>query len=471
MEFDVVLKNARIVDPMNSIDMVGDLGIAGGKIAAIGPTAGSAKEIVDLAGKTCIPGVIDIHTHLGESYLGRSSFADLALEGVTTALDVSGPASTVMDNVGRFGCGMNLAILDAALPGKTLSSRRARKTEIEAFVEKSLAAGSYGVKILGGHYPFEPETTHDIISAANRARAHIAFHVGTTATASNITGLREAVAMSMDCQMQICHVQGYLRGAVLGDTLLEAKEAMELLQTTENIVTESTLCELANDHATCVDGLPASLVVRASLKLLGFAPTEKGLRDAIASGTVRVVISVDDRMIMLTGQDGLQEFERAGSNIMIMSPVNPRATGLICASAKDKNGRFVVDCLTADGGNAPREVQVRYGLALVRFAALTLGELVTKLSSNPARIMGLESKGHLGVGADADVTVLDLDRGIPCMGIVAGKTIMKDGKIYGEQGVIITTPAGTRAVEETGLSYTVNEPARGWMYTPRSKRF
>ena len=156
---------------------------------------------------------------------------------------------------------------------------------------------------------------------------------------------------------------------------------------------------------------------------------------------------------------------------MIMSPVNPRATGLVCASAKDKEGHFVVDCLTADGGNAPREVQVRYGLALVRFAALTLSELVTKLSLNPARILGLENKGHLGVGADADVTVLDLDRGIPCMGIVAGRTIMKDGEIYGEKGVIITTPAGVQAVKRAGLQYLANEPAKGWMYKPRSRRF
>lgn len=470
VKYSLVLRNARIIDPANRVDKVGDIGIVDGKIASLGVIDGTSSIVEDLSGKACIPGMIDVHTHLSESYLGKAGFADLILEGTTTALDVSGPVERVMDNIRLYGCGMNVAVLNAASPGTTLSGQKASKDEIAEFIQGSLARGAYGVKILGGHFPFDPDTTHDIISATNEAKVHIAFHVGTTASASNLFGLREAVEMSKDCHLQICHVQGHVRGNVLGDTLDEAKEALDFLPKAENVVTEATICELANDHATCVDGRPKSLVVRANLKLCGLEPTEQGLRDGIKKGIIRIVVARNERMILLVGDEGIAEFERAGTNIMMLSPVNPRTTGLLCATAKDEQGHFVVDAISADGGNAPRQVQVRYGLAMVRFGALTVNELAVKISANPARILGLNNKGHLGIGADADVTVLDLDRGNTFMTIVGGKVVMKDGTITGESGRVITTAAGVEAVKHTGLPFEVADPGKGWMYTPRSQR-
>ncbi len=470
MKYDLVLKNLRIIDPRNDVDKVADLGVSGGRIAAIGSLSGGLRE-EDLTGMACIPGLIDVHSHIEQAYLGRASMADLARGGTTTVLDMAGPMDDVLDNVKKYGCGLNVGICEAALPDTNLPGRTVDRGTVRDFVSKTIDRGAYGIKVLGGHNPFDPDTTHSIFQEVNAQKVHASFHVGTTATASNLTGLREAVAMSKDCQMQICHVQGYLRGAVLGDPLLEVKEAMALLQTTENIVSESTLCELANDYATCVDGLPKSLVVRASLKLMGFEPTEKGLREGISKGVIRVVVSEGDRMYMIDGAEALDAFERAGTDILIMSPVNPRAVGLICASYKGSDGRFIVDAITADGGNSPRSVQIPYGLALVRFGCLTVNELATKVSDNPARILGLDSKGHLGIGADGDITVLDLEKGKAIMTIVGGKVVMKDGRITGEAGTIITTARGEKAIKDMGFSYVVGDPAEGWMYTPRHSRF
>jgi formylmethanofuran dehydrogenase subunit A len=80
-------------------------------------------------------------------------------------------------------------------------------------------------------------------------------------------------------------------------------------------------------------------------------------------------------------------------------------------------------------------------------------EFVIKTSTMGAVMLGLSQKGHLGVGADADITVLDIERGKPVMTIVGGKVIMAHGVVYGRGGTIITTAQGVKTVAATGLPY------------------
>ena len=53
---DCILKGARVVDPVNHLDRVTDVGIENGKIAAVGDNLGSAKETVSLDGLVLTPG-------------------------------------------------------------------------------------------------------------------------------------------------------------------------------------------------------------------------------------------------------------------------------------------------------------------------------------------------------------------------------------------------------------------------------
>ena len=59
---EYLLKNARIVDPLQKTDSTGDLGIADGKISDPGKL--SDPEVLDLKGMVVAPGFIDIHVHL-----------------------------------------------------------------------------------------------------------------------------------------------------------------------------------------------------------------------------------------------------------------------------------------------------------------------------------------------------------------------------------------------------------------------
>ena len=73
-------------------------------------------------------------------------------------------------------------------------------------LDRSLENGAIGVKVLGGHYPYTPEATAEIFRAARERTAYAAFHVGSTATGSDLRGLREAAELADGGPLHVAHV-------------------------------------------------------------------------------------------------------------------------------------------------------------------------------------------------------------------------------------------------------------------------
>src|SRR5690242_13796865 len=63
MEFDLLIKNGRIVDGSGGPAYLGDVGVRNEKIAQIGKLRGSAKRTIDANGLVVAPGFIDNHCH------------------------------------------------------------------------------------------------------------------------------------------------------------------------------------------------------------------------------------------------------------------------------------------------------------------------------------------------------------------------------------------------------------------------
>ncbi len=62
-----LLKSAHVVDPVAGIDGVVDVKIDGDKIAEVGENlSAEGCEVIDLAGKVLVPGLVDMHVHLRE---------------------------------------------------------------------------------------------------------------------------------------------------------------------------------------------------------------------------------------------------------------------------------------------------------------------------------------------------------------------------------------------------------------------
>src|SRR5216684_2386659 len=92
---DLIIRNGTIVDGSGLPRYRADVGIAKGKIAAIGRINERAKEVIDADGHTVAPGIIDAHTHMD---------AQVFWDPLGTCSCWHGITSVVMGN-----CGFSLA--------------------------------------------------------------------------------------------------------------------------------------------------------------------------------------------------------------------------------------------------------------------------------------------------------------------------------------------------------------------------
>jgi predicted amidohydrolase len=83
-EYDLVIRNGRVLNPANGLDSVRDIGILGGQIVALSREPLHGEQEVDAAGLVVAPGFIDLHAH------GQRAFESWlqARDGVTTQLEM-----------------------------------------------------------------------------------------------------------------------------------------------------------------------------------------------------------------------------------------------------------------------------------------------------------------------------------------------------------------------------------------------
>jgi hypothetical protein len=408
--------------------------------------------VIDADGLTVMPGLVDPHVHVSGRF-GRAVGCRMLLRaGVTSALDLAGDPSDLLVALASAGCGLTIGVLVPAIPEMTISGPDPGESELGELLERSLQAGAFGLKALGGHFPITPSALDRLIESCATAGVHCAVHAGSTETGSDITGVEELVAVAAGRPIQLAHVNSYCRGQI-EDPVGEAARAVVALEGARRLWSDSYLATINGAEASCVDGVPRSNVVKTCLRLGGFGPTEAELRRAIIEGWAQIHVEDDDGVHLASPEAGVQAFDAAASDVGVSFAVNPPASALALALARNEGGEFVVETFGSDGGSLPRNSTLTQGLALVAAGALTLSNLVRKACREPAVRLGLVDKGQLVEGADADLLVTGEDG--DCRSVVVDGVIrIRDGEMLDRRGgTLLCTPAGAPAATAAGVGH------------------
>jgi N-acyl-D-aspartate/D-glutamate deacylase len=221
--FDLVILGGRVIDPETKIDAVRNIGIRGGKIAAITSDAITAAHTIDAHGLVVAPGFIDLHQHGQDD----ENYRLKAMDGVTTALelevDVADIDSWYQEREGKalinYGASIGhipirMSVMHdpgTLLPVGPAAHQAATPEQVNAIVQQlqhGLDRGALAVG-LGPAYT-EAATADEIlqvfeVAAKNKASCHVHLR----AAADRIRGLQEVLADAAvsGAPLHVVHIQ------------------------------------------------------------------------------------------------------------------------------------------------------------------------------------------------------------------------------------------------------------------------
>ena len=157
--FDLLIRGGTVIDGTRAPRFDADVGIVGGRIAAIGDFAGhAARQTIEAGGRIVAPGFIDSHTHDDQALLSQPDMSFKISQGVTTVI--------------AGNCGISIAPLvpETPLPSPLDlldATARARFPSFAAyFAELERTPAALNVAALIGHSTLRVRTMRSLDRAA-----------------------------------------------------------------------------------------------------------------------------------------------------------------------------------------------------------------------------------------------------------------------------------------------------------------
>src|SRR5690242_11689890 len=102
-DYDVLIRNARVVDGAGNAWFRGSVAVKDGHIAAVGRLGkASAARVIDARERVVAPGFIDVHTHIEGGVEKNPRGDNFLLDGVTTVI-TGNCGSSELDLASWFG--------------------------------------------------------------------------------------------------------------------------------------------------------------------------------------------------------------------------------------------------------------------------------------------------------------------------------------------------------------------------------
>jgi len=378
---DVLICGGRVIDPANGLDAIANVLIKDGRIAAVGEEKGKAGTEIDASGLIVCPGLVDMHVHLREpgqewkEDIESGSRAAVAggvtsmccMPNTTPRLDHAGAIRQVIERAGEIGlCNVRpIAAVTKNLDGKELTEMR------ELVRAGAVAFSDDGMPVWHG----------GIMRKALEYASSFGFLV---------------IQHAEDLQLTQggCVNEGWI-STQLG------VEGMPAEGEDDMVARDIMLARLADAryHVAHISSDGAVELVRRArsegLKVSAeaaphhFALTEEEVlgfnTDAKMNPPLR---TEEDRQAVIEGL-------RDGTIEIIATDHAPhheddKRCGLSCAAF----------------GIVGLETMLPVSLGLVRDGVLSLPDLLAKVTSNPAKLLNLDT-GTLSEGASADVCIFD----------------------------------------------------------------
>lgn len=378
--FDLVIRNGQVATPGGLVQT--DIGVAEGRIAALGPIAASqAGETFDAAGLHVLPGVIDAHVHFREPGLTHKEDFETGaraavLGGVTAVFEMpnSDPVTTTAERLldklarakGRMACDYAFYIGGSAENAGMLG-------ELERL------PGCAGVKIFMGASTGSLLLADEegLVRALRSGRRRMSFHAEDEERLQRRKGLAlsgrpDTHPVWRDSECAHAAAQRLLRLA------RAAGRQIHVLHATT--AEEMALYALNRDIATVeVTANHLTLVAPDCYERLGaYAQMNPPVRDAAHRAALWQAVA--NGLIDAIGSDHAPHTRAEKDGVYPQTP----------------------------SGMPGVQTLVPVLLTHVAEGRLSLQRLVDLTSAGPARIYGIAGKGRIAAGYDADFTLVDL---------------------------------------------------------------
>jgi len=194
-QFDLLIKNTKIVDGTGKAAFNGDIAIKGERIIAVGKVDGGAKHVIDGSGLVTCPGFIDPHSHADMSILDYPQAENLVMQGITTFLGGNcseSPAplknltfSAWLEKVEDTGISLNYAplvghsVIRVLVMGEDYRRKATAEeiAEMKAYLKEAMEAGALGFSSFRDPDPSHFADVEEIIELAEVAKTYGGMYV------------------------------------------------------------------------------------------------------------------------------------------------------------------------------------------------------------------------------------------------------------------------------------------------------